>query len=572
MNEIKRTTTGYTGADALNDALVKAGVSCVFLNSGTDYPPIIESWAKCEALGLPKPQIIISPHEIVAMSAAQGYAQLSGETQAVFVHVDVGTQNLGGTVHNAFRCRVPVFIMAGLSPHVIEGELPGGRNAYIQYLQNVDDQGSIVRPYTKLNQEYHSGLNIQQMTYRALQLAKSEPKGPVYMMAAREVLEEDGLDIGADLDAWTPVSPLGLDDESVDVVVRALCNAKKPLIVTSYAGRNTDAVAELVRLAELLAIPVVEANQSYMNFPADNPMHMGFDARALLADADTILVIDSDIPWIPALVQPKSGSRVFFIDVDPLKEHIPLWYFPSERFMKADSCTALRQLLTKLDSCEIDAESVAARRKIITDKNARQKASWDGAVTMDDVITPDFLAKTIHEVIDDDTVILNEAISNSASLEKYIPRTKPGTMFLSGGSSLGWHGGAALGMKLACPEKEIVALTGDGSYIFSCPTAVYWMAKKYNAPFMTVIFNNRGWNAPKQITLGQHPDGYASELSNFWTSFDPPAQLDMVAHAAGDAFAKTVSDPKELKAALLEGQAAVKNGTAAVINVILPPV
>ena len=568
----KKPESRYTGADALNDALVNAGVSCVFLNSGTDYPPIIESWARCEALGLPHPQIIISPHEIVAMSAAQGYAQLTGETQAVFVHVDVGTQNLGGTIHNAFRCRVPVFIMAGLSPHVIEGELPGGRNAYIQFIQNVSDQGSIVRPYTKLNQEYYSAQNIQQMTYRALQLAKSEPQGPVYMMAAREVLEADGRDAGAELAEWTPVAPLSLDDASVDVVTRALLDAKKPLIVTSYVGRNTEAVAELVALAERLAIPVIEANLSYMNFPADNPLHMGFDARELLADADTILVIDSDIPWIPANVQPRSDSRVFFIDVDPLKEHIPTWYFPSERFMKADACTALRQLLQKLDNCELDTAAVEARREIIAAKSSKQREAWNSAVTVSDVITPEFLAKTIHEVIDDDTVIVSEAISNNSSVERYIPRTRPGTMFLSGGSSLGWHGGAALGMKLACPEKEIVAVTGDGSYIFSCPTAVYWMARKYNAPFMTVIFNNQGWNAPKQITLGQHPGGHAAEQGNFWTSLTPPAKLDMVANAAGDAFAVTVSDPNELKSALQAGRDAVKNGTAAVINVILPPV
>ncbi len=119
------------------------------MNSGTDYPPIIESWAKYEATGKKKPEIIISPHEYAALSAAQGFAQLTGRAQAVFVHVDVGTQNLGGAVHNAFRCRVPVYILAGLSPYTIENELPGGRNAQIQYLQNVSDQAGIVRGYTK---------------------------------------------------------------------------------------------------------------------------------------------------------------------------------------------------------------------------------------------------------------------------------------------------------------------------------------------------------------------------------------------------------------------------------------
>ena len=98
------------------------------------------------------------------------------------------------------------------------------------------------------------------------------------------------------------------------------------------------------------------------------------------------------------------------------------------------------------------------------------------------------------------------------------------------------------------------------------------MAKKYNAPFMTVIFNNRGWNAPKLITKNEHPDGYAARNNTFWTSFEPPARLDAVAAAAGDAFARTVTGPKELRAALLEGRQAVKNGRCAVINVMMDPV
>ena len=110
MTNVKKNNR-YTAADALNDALVKAGVSYIFANTGTDYPPIIESWAKYDVLGLPKPEIIICPHEMVVLSAAQGYAQVTGQAQAVFVHVDVGTQNLGGSVHNAYRCRVPAFIL-----------------------------------------------------------------------------------------------------------------------------------------------------------------------------------------------------------------------------------------------------------------------------------------------------------------------------------------------------------------------------------------------------------------------------------------------------------------------------
>ena len=565
----------FTGADALNEALLNAGVEYVFLNSGTDYPPIIESWAKYEANGKKIPKVIISPHEYAGLSAAQGYAQITGRAQAVFVHVDVGTENLGGAVHNAFRCRTPVFILAGLSPYTMEGELRGGRNAHIQFLQNVSDQGSIVREYSKLTYEYRSSKNIQQMTYRALQIAHSEPMGPVYVMAAREVLEDESVDVHADIRLWKEVSPQGLDDESVKTVVEALAKARKPLIITSYSGRNTDCPHELEKLANALAIPVIEADPPInMNFPGSNPLHAGFDARGFIEHADVALVIDCDMPWIPAYTGPKANCRVFYIDVDPLKEHIPLWYIKAERFMKADSCTALKQINNEVARNPelLDEKLIRSRREKVHDIHKKMRESWEYKDNGEDFISPEFLSKCLNEIIDDDSVVLNEAITSSGSIGKAIARNKPGTLFASGGSSLGWNGGAAMGMKLACPEKDIVALTGDGSYIFSCPTAVHWMAAKYDAPFLTVIYNNQGWNAPKQITAGQHPDGFAVKTRKYQASLAPSAQLDKIANAAGGAFAITVSEPAALATALAEAKDAVSKGRCAVVNVMIPPV
>ena len=561
----------YTAADALTDALVSAGVTHVFLNSGTDYPPIIESWAKYEAAGRKKPEIVVCPHEYPALSAAQGFAQLTGRPQAVFVHVDVGTQNLGGAIHNAFRCRVPVYILAGVSPYTLEGELPGGRNAQIQFLQNVGDQAGIVRGYTKMTYELHSGKNIPQMVFRALQLAKSTPQGPVYTVASREVLEEAAPEVRLNPETWAPVAPSGLDEASVRLLADALCDAERPLIITSYLGRNTAAVAELVALCERLAIPVVEMNHSNMNFPGDNALHLGFDSHSLLKDADVILTVDSDVPWIPAAARPDKNCRVFCLDLDPLKETIPLWYIPAERFMKADAETALRQLNRHLAGQpeRLDAVRIDSRRRRVSALHREMRETWEREAETGAGMTSAFVARCLRAVVSDDTVVLNEAVTDKPAVDRLLTRTRPGTVFWSGGSSLGWHGGAAVGMKLACPDKDIVALTGDGTYIFSCPTAVFWMARKYNAPFLTVIFNNSGWGAPKMITRAQHPGGFAETRNTYWASLEPPARLDMVAAAAGGAHAETVTDPARLTAALEAGLRAVRSGTPAVINVIM---
>jgi acetolactate synthase-1/2/3 large subunit len=560
----------YSAADALNDALTKAGVTHVFVNLGTDYPPIIESWAKHRAEGMEMPSVIIAPHEYVAVSAAQGFAQITGKAQAVFVHVDVGTQNMGGALHNAYRCRVPVFILAGISPYTMEGELKGSRDMYIQFIQNVPDQAGIVRNYAKLCSELRTGRNTQQMVYRSLQIACSDPKGPVYMTAAREVLEEEAWQAAEGPENWLPVVPQGLSGASVEAVVSALMHSERPVVVTSYLGRNKEAVAELVKLCRLLAVPVVESTPSYMNYPADDELYLGDEAE-IVTKADMILAIDCDLPW-PNTMAPEPSCRVFYIDIDPVKDSIPLWHVRSERSMRADSFEALRQINSKLETMGIAEGAAASRREWAARLHALRAERAAIMSSPGEELTPDFVAACVREIIDDDTVLLNEVISDGAAVTRQIPRTKPGTYFFSGGSSLGWFGGAAVGMKLACPEKNVVALTSDGTYVFSCPTAVYWMARKYNAPFMTVIFNNSGWCAPKTVTKKQHPEGYAARTDCFWTSFDPSSRLDIVAEAAGGAFACTVERPSELLDALREGKEAVESGRCAVINAVLPKV
>ncbi|HLW90823.1 MAG TPA: thiamine pyrophosphate-binding protein, partial [Roseiarcus sp.] len=138
---------------ALLEALSEAGVSYIFANFGSDHPALVEAIAEARATGRPIPKIVTSPHEMVAMSCAHGFAQLTGRAQAVFVHVECGTQALGGAVHNAARGRAPLFLFAGLSPFTQEGELKGGRNEFIQWIQDVYDQRGIVREYMKYNNE-----------------------------------------------------------------------------------------------------------------------------------------------------------------------------------------------------------------------------------------------------------------------------------------------------------------------------------------------------------------------------------------------------------------------------------
>jgi acetolactate synthase-1/2/3 large subunit len=190
---------------------------------------------------------------------------------------------------------------------------------------------------------------------------------------------------------------------------------------------------------------------------------------------------------------------------------------------------------------------------------------------MADVITPAYLTACVRRHLDADTIVLNEGISNYQTIVDHLGRTSPGTMFTSGGGSLGWNGGAAIGMKLARPDQTVVSLCGDGSYLFSIPSVVHWMARKYETPFLQVVYNNGGWKAPKFSTLSIHPDGYASRAADIDLSFQPSPDYAGIAAAAGGAFARTVKRPEELERALGEALEAVRRDRqSAVLDVVLP--
>lgn len=159
----------------LIEALREAGISVIFANLGSDHAHIIEALAKARERGEDAPMVVLCPHETTALSAAHGYALVTGEPQAVFVHVDVGTANLGGSVHNAARSNVPALIFAGLTPFTAEGELPGTRNHHINYLQDVHGQHDLVRPYAKWSYDIRTGSNIKQLVFRAIQVSSSAP-------------------------------------------------------------------------------------------------------------------------------------------------------------------------------------------------------------------------------------------------------------------------------------------------------------------------------------------------------------------------------------------------------------
>ncbi|GAB3618188.1 thiamine pyrophosphate-requiring protein [Okibacterium endophyticum] len=561
-----------SAAALLVEALREAGVRYLFANFGSDHPAIIEALAADRERGIETPAVIICPHEYSALSAAHGYAAVTGEPQAVFIHTDVGTANLGGAVHNASRSRVPVFIFAGLTPYTLEGELPGTRNTHINYLQDAPDQHAIVRQYVKWNYDIRTGRNVPQLVHRGLQLAASAPAGPVYLTGAREVLAEAVPRPDVEPRQWRPVVPTAVPSDLVDELVADLTAARAPVLVTSYLGRTQSSVAKLVEVAERLGIAIVEYNAEVLSFPHDHPLHVGDDPHPFIADADVIVALDTDVPWLAASGRPRTDTKIYVINEDPLQESILVWYAPADHFIRANSGVLLDQVLERLPLPAI-ADAERTRRTAAAAASGREARETWGAAARQDVaakrLTPASVSRVLSGLVDEHTIVINEAISEAPTVWKHLPRQNPGTVYGNRGTSLGWSGGGALGVKLASADRTVVSIVGDGTFFFSVPSSTYWIADRYGIPLLTVVLDNGGWNATKRNLKRQHQGEQADRTDRYWVNLQQSADFPAIAAAAGNAWGVTVTEFDELEGALHNGLAQVAAGTPAVVSVRL---
>ena len=543
------------------------GADCIFTNLGSDHPAFIEAFAKLEAEGGRGPRVVTCPHEMTTLSAAHGYAMITRRPQLVLVHVDVGTQNLGGSIHNAARGRVPAIVIAGLSPVTENAGVTGGRNEFIHDLQDAPRQGAIVDQYTRWTYEVRAPESIDGVVLRAFQLATAAPEGPVYLSGAREVWEGRVPPSGERPEDWPAPEIAGLSVGAAQELASALAASRRPIVVTSYLGRQPAAVERLVALSERVGIGVGEVSPVYMNFPGNHPHHVSYRRNDLIADADLILLIDVDVPWLKSKVSPRADARVFHIDVDPVKPGMGFWHYPVERAWQADSRQALEQLV---DAVGPDVEGRDERSAWIDEAKRGLEAAMPSAPS-EGPITPEELTAAVGRLVTDKTRVVFESPTATELIPPILKLSRPGSYFNSGGTGLGWGVNAAIGVKLASPGSEVIALIGDGCYQFAVPTSAYWVASTYRTPFLTVIYNNGGWSAPKHSTLGVHPEGAAQRRDAFFTTMTAGARLADMARASGDVDGFTVTERGRLCETLDQAMASVRAGRPAVVDVAITP-
>lgn len=447
------------------------------------------------------------------MCMADGFARVTGKPQCVLVHVDVGTQMLGCAVHNASVARCPVLIFAGLSPFTLEGEMRGSRTEYIHWLQDAPDQKQLVSQFCRYIGEFKTGKNIKQTVNRALQFATSDPKGPVYLVGAREVMEEEITPYYLDQGLWENVKPAALPHEGVKSIVSLLSGAERPLVITGYTGRNHAAVQELVKLADgIPGVRVLDALGSDVCFPYSHPASLGvrIGKDSSIEEADVILVIDCDVAWIPTQCHPMVDAKIIHVDVDPLKENMPLYYFPAFQRYRAESYTAIRQLNDYIAQVPkysqlATQEPYASRWAAMTESHRKRMEELvkQAEPPEDDSQQPttSHLVSQLRKLCPRDTVWCVEAVTNAPYIYNQLQVDKPGHLLNSGGGGLGWSGGATLGVKLALDYLAggsgkgafVCEIVGDGTYMFGVPATTYWVARRYELPTLTVVLSNKGW-------------------------------------------------------------------------------
>ena len=564
---MKRATVEST-ADAYLELLAARGVEYFFANAGTDFAPLIEAYARRGAQGQASPRPITVPHEVPAVAMAHGYTMVSGRAQAVMVHVIVGAGNAAGGVINAARSNIPMLFSAGRNP-ITEAGNAGSRDRPIHWAQEAFDQAGMLREFVKWDYELKRFDQLETVVDRALTLAQSEPRGPVYLTLPREVLAErhDAIEYADPARAVVPAATLP-DPAAVDEAAAMLGAARNPIIITKALGRDPAAVPVLVRLAETLGAPVFDQFHTYVNFPQDHDLHGGFEAAPHLAEADLILVIESDVPWFPQMSRPKPETRVIHLGVDPLFSRYPVRGFPADLALAGTPRLALAALADAV-ARRADRAAVAERRQRWTAAGARRReaaAAKSRAVQADTPIDMLSLSRAIGELVDDRTIVVNEYDLDATQCTF----TRPGSYFAappSGG--LGWGLGAALGAKLAAPDHSVICCVGDGAYIFGSPTASHFVSRAYNLPVLFVVFNNRTWNAVKRAVQTYAQDGWAVRTDSMpLTALEPSPDYEMICRASGG-HGEKVEDPAALADALRRGLRIVKEEKRQVVlNVI----
>ncbi|MDQ8756539.1 thiamine pyrophosphate-requiring protein [Sphingosinicella sp. LHD-64] len=544
--------TAESVAEAFLVQMKQKGIDCLFINSGTDSAPMAEAYARQHLSGLDFPQPVIGTHENLVVGMAHGHTMVTGKPQAVMVHVSVGAANAVCGVMNAKRDEVPMLFIAGRTPLYEKGPL-GARSGAIHWAQEMYDQGGMLRELVKWDYELRGGINADEVLDRALAITQAPPAGPVYLTLPREVLAERTLPMPVDSAPVTVPLPPAPDPAGVGALAEMIAAARCPVLVTSASGRDPATVPPLEAFCERFGIGIVEAKSRYVCARADHPCHLGQNVHPVLGEADLLICLESEVPWLPGTREPEPGTRIVHVGVDPLFQDYPVRSFRSDLSITASAARLLPPLteaVTRVDTTDGAARRKAAVSALAAARRARREKRLAPLLEAPRM-TKDWLNHCLNEALDDQVILINEYWVDR---EIYDAHRAGGFFMHSPAAGLGWGLPAAVGAALAAPDRAVVAAMGDGAYLFCNPAACHQASAMHDAPILTIICNNARWGAVQQSTIGVYPDGHAAHGPKPAPLSDlrPVPDFEKYVEASGG-HGERVTNPVELPDAIRRG-------------------
>jgi acetolactate synthase I/II/III large subunit len=560
-----------TGGELLLDLFQACGIEYIFCSPGTEWAPVWEGLAKRRGRGDNSLKYINCRDEALAVSMAQGYAEVSGSLPAVLLHAGVGPLHGAMAMRNAGVARVPMMVFGGETcEHCGDAEVRPQGWHWLGLLSDIGGPAAQVKSYVKWSNEVRSGDGLADAVYRGCQIARSVPAGPVFIAVPTEVLLRAVAGTARPYPVAIGTAPCVADLEDA---AAQLIQARQPVIIAEHAGKTPGAVEKLVELAETLGIPVFESSLPYAsNFPKNSPLYMGTGVQEALRQADLVLVVSAATPWYPPAAGPPENARVIVLDEAPLQERLPYWGYRVNTAITAHVATALAALVDIVRR-EVGIEQAPAyreRRQYWRARHDEMMAQLEREALAGRGARPIAARWFLHaakQALPPDAIILDETILHTRAVHAYL--AEPGRYIKSAYGGLGVGMGEALGVKLARPERPVVLMIGDGAFNYNPALAALGLGQEYGLPVFIIIFNNGGYMAMKFGHRMLYPQGAAVSQDSFLgAAITPAPDYVKIAEAFG-AYGEKLEDPADIEAALTRGLAQTAAGNTALLDVVL---
>jgi acetolactate synthase-1/2/3 large subunit len=561
------------GGEAILEAFRKLKIDYIMSSPGSEWSPVWEALVRQKVGNHEGPAYIDCWHETLAVNMATGCTLMTGRPQAVLVHAGVGLLQGSMGVHGALQSEVPMIVMSGESSTVgedpslpIEQQWYGGLSVggIERFVENIT---KVARPVT-------SPFTLYEQVIRAGEMAQRTPKGPIYLNVALEHMLHDWTPPTDDRDV-PPAPRVEAHPSELEKVAKLLLGAKNPVVVAEQSGRDPAAFKALVELADLLGMPVMWGRvANFANFPTDHPLYLGVASYEHLKDADLVLLVGGRAPWYPPHTRPTKG-KIVSINENQFKGHMIYQQLHADVYLEGEIAASLQRLLEAARGAKLDADTVKKRREhwtkahesFVGTLNAEKAKVNGGAGGNGKAIDPLTLIDMLGAVLPADTIFVDETIMHGPTLRQHLPFTTPQSFF-RGFGGLGQGIGTALGVKLAAPERPVVLLIGDGGFLYNPVIQALGASKQHKLPILIVIFNNKGYKAMQKGHTHHYPDGAAVNSNIHYGSRLDGFDYDKLGAHFG-LHGERVEAPDKLKPALEAAMAKVKDGTTAILNVMV---